>query len=315
MSAATPFAVLFLALATAGWSPAGAQTHAEDEHGDEDDHADEQPAVSLTTAELEEFGIEVDTAAPGSVEMYVSLPGEVRPNADRVAHIVPRYSGIVTEVRASIGDLVRQGDVLAIVESDESLAPFEVKTLISGTVIEKHMTLGEAVSRDQDGFVIADLNSVWINLTVHQRDMGRVAVGQVARIAAGHELPATTGRIDYITPVVDETTRTATARVVIPNPDGAWRPGLFVTGDVLVERSTVPVAVPRTALFTVEAETVVFIETPEGFRPQPVTLGRAGDTHIEVVSGLRPDQRYASHGGFTLKAELQKASFGDGHAH
>jgi cobalt-zinc-cadmium efflux system membrane fusion protein len=286
---------------------------AHEEHAGHDEH--EEATVGLTPTELAEFGIEVEPAAPGTIVLHVSLPGEVQPNADRLAHIVPRYAGIVTEVRVGIGDDVRRGDVLAIVESDESLAPFEIRTLISGTVIQKHITLGEAVSRDQDVFVIADLDSVWVDLTVYQRDLARVAVGQTVRISAGHELPVATGVVSYVTPLVDEETRTATARVVLPNPDGAWRPGMFVTGEITIERHGARVAVPRTAVFTIDDDTVVFVESADGFRPRPVTLRLADETHLEIVAGLGPGERYVSRGGLTLKAELQKASFGHGHAH
>lgn len=333
----------FIAVASAmvmvtGWPAAAAQDgHDHDDHGHEeaephDDHGDpethaepdqdvghddydEHGDVALSPAELAEFGIEVVSAGPGRIETYVSLPGEVRPNADRLAHIVPRYAGIVTEVRANVGDRVKKGQVLAIVESDESLAPFEVTTLLSGTVISKHIALGEAVSRDRDIFVIADLSTVWVDLTVYQRDVSRVATNQRARIFVGHELAEDVSTISYVTPVVDERTRTATARVVLSNARGVWRPGMFVTGKVLIESTDVAVAVPRTALHTLESRSVVFVETDGGFRPQPVVTGRNGEAHVEITSGLTHGDRYVSHGGFTLKAELGKESFGDGHAH
>jgi len=298
------------------------ETHDADAHAEHDDHdehagqaADEHRRVRLGPEELEEFEIEVATAGPGVIERHLELPGEVRPNADRLAHIVPRYSGIVTEVRASIGDHVEQGQTIAVIESDESLATFAVKTLIPGTVIAKHVTLGEAVTRDGDIFVIADLSSVWIDLTVYQRDLEAVEPGQQARIYVGHHLAHATGTISYVTPIVDERTRTATARVVLENRDARWRPGMFVTARVLIERAEVPVAVPVTALHDLEESTVVFVETAEGFAPQPVSTGRRSQTEVEILAGLEAGARYVSRGGFTLKAELGKGSFGHGHAH
>jgi len=290
------------------------ETHeAEEAHEGEEDHED---LVTLDAAELAEFEIELATAGPATIETYITVPGEVRANADRLAHIVPRYSGVVTEVRVHIGDTVEKGQALAVVEGDVSLAPFEVKTLIRGTVIEKHITLGEAVSRDRDIFVIADLSTVWIDLTVYQRDLTRIREGQSARIFVGHESSPDVGTISYVAPIVDETTRTATARVVLPNRDGRWRPGMFVRGKVLVERTAASVAVPRTALQTYEGRTVVFVETAEGFVPRPVQTGRAGETEVEVVEGLAPGERYVSSGGFTIKAELGRDSLGHaGHAH
>jgi len=305
-------AVFLVALTPAVPAPVWAEEHGHEEHGHEERGHE---AVRLSDEEMEEFGIEVEAAGSGTIETTVTIPGEVRPNEDRVAHIVPRYSGIVKEVRARIGDWVDEGTVLALIESDESLTPFEVRTLISGTVIDKHITLGESVSRDRDVFVIADLRTVWIDLAVYQRDIGRVTVGREAHVSAGHGFVETTGTIGYVTPIVDEETRTATARIVLPNRDGSWLPGMFVTGKVVVERAEVPVAVPRTALFTVDDRTVLFVEDEDGFEPKPVTVGRSGEARVEILSGIGPGDRYVSRGGFTLKAELGKESFGDGHAH
>lgn len=299
---------------------------AQDEHDGHDHQAspevvegheghDDHDLVQLTAEEIEEFGITFATAGPGLIESSLELPGEVRPNDDNLAHIVPRYSGIVTEVRVSIGDHVKQGQVLAVIENDESLTTFQVKTLISGTVIGKHVTRGEAASRDRDIFVIADLSTVWIDLTVYQRDLDHVKVGQRAQVYVGHDPVKGTASISYVTPIVDEHTRTATARLVLTNKNSFWRPGMFVTGKVLIENTEVPLAVPRSALHTYEGSTVVFVVTEEGFEPRPVILGRSGETHIEILDGLAADIQYVSQGGFTLKAELGKSAFGDGHGH
>lgn len=274
----------------------------------------EHGPVALSPDEIEEFGIEVGVAGPGEISTTISVPGEVRPNADRLAHIVPRFSGIVTAVDVAIGDRVDRGQRMAVIESDESLAGFDVLTMISGTVIEKHITLGEAVGRGGAAFVVADLSSVWVELTVYQRDLHEVRQGQPATILVGHER-WDEGRIDYVTPVVSEQTRTATARVVLPNPEGRWFPGMFVTGRITVDRRPCAVTVLRTALHTLEDETVVFRETGEGFVPVPVRIGRTDEVRAEIVEGLAAGDRYVSGGGFTLKAELGKESFGSGHAH
>ncbi len=290
--------------------PHDVDAHAADPHAG---HAEEGHIV-LTPEEIVEFGIETAVAEPGLVEEFVYLPGEVHPNDDRLAHIVPRYSGIVTEVRAKLGDRVQKGDVLAVVESDEALAPYEIRTLIDGTVIEKHITLGEAASRERATFVIADLSTVWIDLTVYQRDIDRVRTGQTAFILTGHEPPDASGTISYVTPVMDEQTRTATARVVLPN-DGRWLPGMFITGRVQVDAHRAPVAVPPAAIHRIDDRPVVFLRDGDGFRVREVVLGPRGVDRVEIAGGLAPGATYVVAGGFTLKAELEKGSFGDGHAH
>jgi cobalt-zinc-cadmium efflux system membrane fusion protein len=124
-------------------------------------------------------------------------------------------------------------------------------------------------------------------------------------IDGGPGLPEASGTISYITPVVDQPTRTATARVVLPNAEGIWRPGMFVNAHVL-EPTAAEIVVPRTAIQLVARAPVVFVETAGGFEPRPITVGRGGDTHVEVVDGLRAGERFVATNSFLLKAELGK---------
>jgi cobalt-zinc-cadmium efflux system membrane fusion protein len=285
-------------------------------HGDDEHHGDHGhgrrgeehgvAAVRLTAGQMSYFGVTVAEAGPGSVDLGIRLPGEIRPNGDRLAHIVPRFPGIVREVHRTVGDEVAAGDVLAVIESSESLARYELKTMIAGTVIEKHLTRGEAVGREEQAFVIADLTTVWVDLSVYQKDIPRVRTGQFVHIDGGPGLPEATGTISYVTPVVDQPTRTATARVVLPNAEGIWRPGMFVNAHVL-EPVPGDIVVPRTAIQLVARAPVVFVETAGGFEPRPVMIGRGGDTHVEVLDGLRPGERFVATNSFLLKAELGKS--------
>ena len=188
-------------------------------------------------------------------------------------------------------------------------APFD------GVVVEKHIVLGEALKDDSEAFVVADLSSVWIKINVYQKDLLVVRKGLLVVLSAGHGIPTAREKIAWVGPLLDEHTRTALGRVVLPNPDGHWRPGLFVTAKIAVDEIDVPLLVPKAALQTVEDRLSVFVQTDEGFAPRPVTLGRSTETYAEVTKGLQPGQRYVTKGAFTLKAELVKGSFGDGHVH
>ena len=112
--------------------------------------------------------------------------------------------------------------------------------------------------------------------------------------------------ISYIGPLVSEETRTVVTRVVLPNPDGHWRPGLFVTATVAVGDTAVPLLVPKAALQTLDGQPNVFVQTLEGFEPRPVTLGRSNETHVEITAGLQQGEPYAMTQTFLLKAELGK---------
>src|SRR6185436_3943394 len=212
----------------------------------------------------------------GEVDIGVELPGEVRPNADRIAHIAPRFPGLVREVRKYVGDRVRAGEILAIIES-ENLSPFELKAAFEGTIIDKHIAPGEAVTREQPAFIVADLTAVWVNVTVYQAALPQVRVGQPVVVTASAGALDTTGTVTYITPVVDQATRTASARVVVPNEAGTWRPGLFVTATIL---SPVPaqIVIAKRALQTFDGKPTVFVVAGDHFEPRPVIVGRSGRT-------------------------------------
>ena len=154
-----------------------------------------------------------------------------------------------------------------------------------------------------------------MNLNIYQKDLIKVRKGQTVGIEIGHDIPSTEGKIAWVGPQVDERTRTAKARIELPNPDGSLRPGLFVTAKVAVGGSSAGIVVPKSALQTFEGKTVVFVRTADGFEPKPVELGRQDGIKVEILSGLVAGQTYAAEGSFTLKAQLSKGAFGDGHNH
>lgn len=284
-------------------------------HEDHDDDDENLLFVSISPEELKEFDIEIEKAGPGSIEIHRDLTGEIVIDPDRLAHIGPRFPGIVKEVRKQLGDHVIKDEVLAIIESNESLTSYEVRSLIEGTIIEMHLTKGEMVAESDHSFTVADLSEVWVNFSIYQKDLPFIRIGQSAVINSGQELPPANGTISFISPILDAHTRTATARVILKNPDGLLRPGLFVTGKVIVENLRVDVAIPKTALQSIDDQPSVFIKTLNGFEPNPVHLGKTNEYNVEILSGLIPGQQYVSQGGFTLKAQLAKGSFGGGHGH
>jgi cobalt-zinc-cadmium efflux system membrane fusion protein len=282
------------------------ESHTEEEH---------EGKLVLSTAERAEFGIELATAGPGRIATTVELPGEILPNQDRLAHIVPRFPGIVKSVSKAVGDAVKQGDVLATVESSESLSVYSVKSLLAGVVIQRHVAVGEAVTTAREMFVVADLSDVWVDFQAFQKHLPLLAIGQRVHISAGHGLPEAEALVSYISPIVDEATRTATVRAVLPNEEGEWRPGLFVTGRVETASVEVPIALPTTAIQTVGEVPIVFVQGDDAFAPRPVHLGRYGPHFVEVTSGLEAGELYVAAGAFTLKAELQRGELGEGHGH
>lgn len=100
----------------------------------------------------------------------------------------------------------------------------------------------------------------------------------------------------------------AKARVVLANPQGAWRPGLFVNVEVIASETAVPVSVASDAIQSVGDKPVVFVKVKDGFVAQPVQLGRSDGKRVEVLQGLQAGAAYAAAGSFVVKSELGKAS-------
>lgn len=367
------------------------ETAVRDEHA----HAGEGESIRLTPEMIADAGIEVAEATGGHLERAISLPGEIVLNADHLAHIMPRVSGIVRNVTKSVGDRVEPGEVLASLESRElseakaiylaakqrlavaqanvaaneelkakgivadlellatqrelaeaeieqraaefklhtlgltaaklpkieehgrSFATYELHAPFAGTIIDRHMTPGELVTPESTVFVLADLSTVWVRLTVHQKDLPVIRVGQAVTVLAGPGIGEGCATIDYVSPLVSEATRTAVARMTLPNPDGRWRPGLFVTGRPAIEHVAVHVLVPKAALQVIGDETCVFVQTDRGFQTRDVEVGRTDADHVEITSGLAAGESYVANGGFALKAEIVTSGIDPhaGHGH
>ena len=137
--------------------------------------------------------------------------------------------------------------------------------------------------------------------------------GQHVRITSPGQHAEAKGTIDYIGPIIGESTRTGVARMTLPNRDGGWQPGLFVSAHVAVEEGQAAVAVPETALQTVGGHDVVFVRSADGYDAREVKIGRRGDGWVEVTSGLSAGEEYVSAGSFIFKAELGKSEASHDH--
>jgi cobalt-zinc-cadmium efflux system membrane fusion protein len=340
--------------------------------------------LRLDDAQAKAANIGTQTAGPGQIQAAARFEGEVRFNEDRTAHVVPRLAGVAEAVPATLGAVVRKGQLLAVIAStalseqrsewlaaqrrrDAAQATYErehtlwqarisaeqdflqaqtalqeadialrnaqqklaavgagdgviagaglnrlaIRAPFDGTVVEKHLALGEAVKEDASIFTVADLGTVWAEFAVAPQDLAMVRVGQKAVVSSSAFDSQVEGVVSYVGALLGEQTRTARARVSLANPRGAWRPGLFVTVAVLGDRQAVPVAISADAVQTIGDRPVVFKAVAGGFVATPVQLGRTDGSHVEVLAGLAPGDRVASSNTFVLKADLGKSAAAD----
>ncbi len=342
--------------------------------------------VELAPEAIQGAGIGIETAGPAHIKTILELPGEIEFNADKVVHVVPRVSGVVTEVYKNLGDVVKHDEVIAVFDSrevadlksaymvslkrvelarltferkellwkekissqndylisrqalaeeelklrtdaqkllaigftqadldgipentDRGLTRYELKAQYDGVVIKKDISVGEAILGNSDIFAIVDLSTVWVNVTIYAKDLNVVKVGQNVTVRSKILNREANGTLTYLGPLVGEQTRTAQGRVVVQNPDGQWRPGLYVNVEVIQEEISVPVAVSIDVLQTLNDRPVVFVQYGDEFEARPLELGRSDGRWVEVLHGLSPGERYAARNSFILKAELGKA--------
>ena len=354
----------------------------------EDDHEEnleerEEYAIELAQKEIEEIGLETSITGPGTIDNYLTLTGQIGFNQDKLVHIVPRVEGIIKEVNKTIGDTVKTGDVLAVLDSseladakaeflaakeraklaqltfqreeklwtdkisseqeyldskqvfseaeiikrtaeqklyalgfskanienftnepNELLTHYEITAPFEGTIIEKHIVLGEKIETDSTIYVIADLSSVWIDLSVYPRDLKHIKKGQDVVISSDSQIPDTNGIISYISPVVSAESRNAFARVVFSNESELYRPGLFVNARVKVSSTNAKVVVHRESIQNLEGQKCVFVKNEHGFEPVFVETGQEDAAHVEITSGLDVGQEYVKEGAFLLKSMI-----------
>ncbi len=195
----------------------------------------------------------------------------------------------------------------------QGLARLEIRAPIAGVVVDKKISAGEALKDDAAIFQLADLASVWVTLAVPAQDLARLQTGAQARVTATAFEAVGQGRVSHVGALVGEHSRSATARVLLPNPQGLWRPGLPVSVSLTQDEAAVPVAVAADAVQTLDGRAVVFVRRGAQFDAVPVRTGRTDGRQVEILQGLAGGERYAAKNSFVVKAELGKGEAAHGH--
>jgi cobalt-zinc-cadmium efflux system membrane fusion protein len=277
-------------------------------HAEPDEHGADR--IVISDVKLAAAGVVLTEAASAVLSDTLQLNGMLRANQETVVQVTPRFPGIVRDIRKRIGDAISKGDLLASVESNQSLTAYDLRAPISGTIIDRQISLGEYASEQKPAFVVADLSTIWVDLSVYRQDLKRVRIGDEVLIDpddGGGDIKAT---VSYISPVGASDTQTALARVVLNNTDGRLRPGLFITARLVLTKRNVAVAVRVGAIQTLENKTVIFVREGDKIEARPVEIGESDAHHAEVKAGLAAGERYAAEHSFVVKAEMGKGEHG-----
>lgn len=344
------------------------------------------------------LGIETTKVTLKTPEKYIRVTAEIQFNSNRVFHIGPRVPSRVVNVFADLGDEVKEGQKLAMLDSVElgnavsgylttktrvsvrklhydrekmlwekkvsseremldaksaylqakaeyeaaenklhlfglkeedimalksethSITAFPLLSPFSGTVVQKHIAIGEMQDTSAQLFTIADLKVLWIILDVYEKDLAKINVGQKVIISVS-AYPDTLfhGQITYISDIMDERTRTVKVRVEIDNSERRLKPGMFATAKISTGE-IVPgekrLIMPSSAVESYEGKETVFIALGDyAYKMKEVLVGKEFDGQVEIMEGLKEGDEVVTKGSFYLKSELQKEMLGHGHAH
>jgi cobalt-zinc-cadmium efflux system membrane fusion protein len=240
------------------------------------------------------------------------LYGVVVPNAEHIQNIKARFPGVIRNLNRKQGDKVSVGDALATIESNESMKVYTITATMNGVITDRHGVVGEQTG-DEPLFVISDMTTVWVDLSVFPRDIAQLQLGQQVRVEQVQRKLSDNGQIVYISAHANPVNQATSARVLLDNSRGQWIPGHFVNAQATLGKAPVAVAVWNDALQTLEGKTVIFVQEKGGFEPRPVRLGKVDSKFSEVLEGITAGETYVARNSFILKSEMGKESAEHGH--
>lgn len=216
----------------------------------------------------------------------------------------------IKAIHLNVEDVVRQKDLSS---NAQDFGTLPVKSPIAGIVVERNVVIGQSIDQTTNAFKIINLSNVWIDGQIYEKDIGMINENApVVFTCPAFPEEIFTGKISYIGQVVDEKTRTITVRAEFGNDNRKLKPQMF--GELKIPTSkTEALVVPAEALAKMDNADFVFVQKESGtFQKTAVTIGLAQNEIVEIKNGLNEGDVVAVKGSSYLKAEMLKATLGEG---
>jgi membrane fusion protein, copper/silver efflux system len=203
------------------------------------------------------------------------------------------------------GLTTRQLDEVA--SSTKPQIELPIYSTVRGVVTDRKVTQGQYVNAGEVLFTVTDLSTIWVRADVYQPDLPSVHTGQSVEITSD-SLPGTSlhGRVGFLDTSIDPQTRTASARIEVPNPSMRLRPGMFVQVKFATPAGRDVLAIPRSAVLDTGMRKIVYVAKSNGeFEGRQVQLGPAGTDYYPVLTGLKEGERIVSQGSFLIDSQTR----------
>ncbi|MBX9697328.1 MAG: efflux RND transporter periplasmic adaptor subunit [Alphaproteobacteria bacterium] len=343
-------------------------------------------SVKLSNEQQGKFDIRTLVLKKENFQHRLTFPGQITLNENKIAHVIAPVPGVVKQILKGLGESVKQGDALVVLQSREmseakssfviahknvllqkdllereeklwrrrftaeiryiqaknsyeaakvsleqakqklmalSLSLKQIDQLttenqafnlytvyapMNGNIIERDINIGENITGEKQIFVVAQLDTVWINLAISAEDLHKIKQNQSADIISRQDGRTYPGKITYISPVIDQNSRTGRAIIEINNTKQELHPGDFIKAQVITGDQSGLLSLPNTAIQRIDGQSVVFVKiSDETFEGRTINIkGSDKSEFVEILSGLKEGDEIAVSNTYMLKAELGK---------
>src|SRR3989338_6015862 len=238
----------------------------------------------------------------------ISIAGQIAQDADEIHNVFPPEVGVVVENTAQLGAIVKKGDVLCRLKVGDQSDPIDVKSPYDGVIIGDFDTVGQRVEKISSLCAIADLSKVWANFDIYEKDIAKVKIGQEITLrSSAYPAQSLEGKIAFISPRVDETTRTIKIRALIENSEYLLKLGMFVNGEIISQGWQEYIILPASAVQTLGDKRVVFVKIGDGeFHKKEIIIALQTTDQVAVSEGVNVGDVVVTDGAFLLKSGLLK---------
>ena len=275
-------------------------------------YASPEGRTRITADAAKAGGIEIETVGPATIGEMRELYGTVQLATTARSEIRGQFPGRIVSVTKQVGDTVKRGQLLARIESSESLQVYPVYSTVSGVVAERNGNPGD-VTFDRALYVITDPAQTTVVFNIFPKDLGAIQPGMSVQIETMEGTAIAAARLGQYLPDGNAEAGTALVRASVPNRGGRLRPGMALRGRVTINAVQVPLAVRTEALQRFRDFTVVFANYGQDYEVRMLELGRKSPEWTEVLSGIKPGTPYAAKGAFLIRADVEKS--GASHDH
>jgi len=280
-----------------------------EEGGHDEGGHEEEGRVTIKAAIAQQAGIKTQRVRGGMIKQTLTVYGKAVADTSKISHIQARFPGIISRVNVAIGDKVKKGQILAVIESNESLNRYNITAPFSGTITDRHAAQGEQ-TQDQALFTLANFDHVWAEFQIFPTQSQRISVGQEVTVSLGNRQAST--RIKHLIPSTSGQPFMI-ARALLDNSNGQWTPGLLIEGKVVVSKIEAALRVNNLAIQELEGANVVFLKEGNEYQATQIDVGLQDNQYTEILGGLKAGSEYVVENSYLIKADIEKS--GAAHEH